>query len=97
MEIHWDNVINCANSAAWWIRYKHKTSNHLGEILNLAVYPKPKKTKKGYAKAKQEHWLNTKQDTYFCNFNCSIVEGTLVRVLIDLINNSPNKIIRTRL
>lgn len=72
-------------------------SNHLGQLLNLATYPNPKKTKKGYTKAKQENWFHTQESAYFSNLNCSIVEGTLVRLLIDLIDNNPREIISTRL
>lgn len=79
------------------VECKIRKKNYLWETLQLAPYPDSKKTKEGHSKTKQEDWLNTKHATYFSNLNCCIVEGTLVRILVDLIYNSSNKIIFTRL
>lgn len=78
---------------------KFRAQPYLRELLNLAICPQSKETKKCNSKGNKEHRLNTEKASRLNDFDSAIVEYVLVGVgvLVDLIHYVTNQIIGSRL
>jgi hypothetical protein len=80
------NNINCRIESAY-----------LGKVLYLTTNPYAKEEKEGNSKGNKKNGLNAENITSLNNFDGAIIEGALVRILVDFIYDGAYKVKCSRL
>lgn len=83
-------------------KYRHDIvgrggTKYLGELLNLSICPHAQESQQTQSKSHKEHGLPTHKATGFHYFHSTIVEDTLVQLIVQLIVDTSHQVKSSRL
>ena len=83
-------------------KYRHNIvgrggSKYLGELLNLSKRPHAQESQQTQSKSHKEHGLPTHKATGLHYFHSTIVEDTLVQLIVQLIKDTSDQVKGSRL